>query len=193
MPRTSRKAWLVLPLALGLLASSARADATVQIMLNDHLSRPTDGKVTLKGAKTLTCNTIGGKCAVKAPGGKYEATVVPRTAGVPTPRKVTIPSSGTARVAISLPEKLPGRDLAKGKTLSGKGALQKGSTPRNGILVFSKDGKVIGYVTTKDTKFSVYDLPAGAYNVEVRFGSVDKNKTKATVPKGGAAFTVKVP
>ncbi len=168
MPHSSKANWLAL--ALALFASSAQADATVQIMLNDHLSRPTDGKVTLKGSKTLTCTTIAGKCAVRAPGGKYSVTVVPRTAGVPTPRNVSVPSSGTARVAVSLPEKLPGRDLARGTTLSGRGTLMKGSTRRNGLLIFSKDGKSVGYVPTKDTRFNVYDLPTGTYNVDVRFG-----------------------
>jgi len=175
------------------LTTQVHADATVQIMLNDHLSRPTDGKVTMTGQTMLSCNTIAGKCAVKAPAGKYTVTVVPRTAGVPIPREVTIPSSGTARVAVSLPEKLPGRELAKGKTMSAKGTLKKGSSARNGTLIFSQKGKVIGWVNTKDTKFSVYDLPPGDYDVEVRFGASDKTKTKSKVPTAGAAFTVTVP
>ncbi len=74
-------------------------------MLNDHLSRPSDGKVTIKaGTKTYTCNTIAGKCAIKAPSGKYTVTVEPRTGGVPDARTVTVPGSGTARVAVSLPD-----------------------------------------------------------------------------------------
>lgn len=104
MSRASRFLQLALCLGLASFATTARAQATIQIMLNDHLSRPTDGKVTVKGKKTFTCTTMAGKCAVRAPKGKYTVTVEPRTAGVPKPRKVTVPSSGTARVAVSLPD-----------------------------------------------------------------------------------------
>jgi hypothetical protein len=105
MSRASKFLQVTLCLGLAAFATEVRADATVQIMLNDHLSRPTDGKVTVKGKRTFTCTTIAGKCAVRAPKGKYTVTVEPRTAGVPKPRKVSVPSSGTARVAVSLPAK----------------------------------------------------------------------------------------
>ncbi len=104
MSRRSILLQLALCLSVATFASTASAEATIQIMLNDHRSRPTDGKVTVKGAKTFTCMTMAGKCAVRAPKGRYTVTVVPRTAGVPAPRTITVPSSGTARVAVSLPD-----------------------------------------------------------------------------------------
>ena len=91
-------ATVVCALAL-ILTTGARADAVVNV----HVRGGADGQVQLRGdGGTFTCTTSQGSCTIRSvPGGRYVVVFKPKTGNPTVPKKVMIPSDGSADLHIA--------------------------------------------------------------------------------------------
>jgi len=89
---------------LGLMVTTpVRADAVVNVKVRSASNQPVDGRVELSGdGGRFTCTTSQGSCVLRAvPGGRYTAVFTPKSGSATAPKKVMIPSDGTADLHIA--------------------------------------------------------------------------------------------
>jgi hypothetical protein len=212
---------LIVTIVLGIPAA-ALADATVQVRLTDSAGRPTDGTVTVTGqAQTRTCVTTAGRCTITLRAGTYTATVAPRRGTAPPPRSLTVPAAGTVTLALAIgpppastgttitsgtstvTATAPGtaiaprpatRNLGTGTRLVVSGQVQDAAgRPTDGTVTVLQGAQTIGTATTTAGRFSLFDLAAGAYTVQVTTRLNRTGRGSVTVGAATARITVRIP
>jgi hypothetical protein len=189
----------------GLLPSSvALADARVDVEVKDTSGRLATAQVTLSlGSVTKTCATVGGRCSLTVPAGRYQVRLVP-SSGATVTSQVTVPASGAIRLALLVTpaptQNTTGsttkpaattqaqavtpsaarnlRDLSRGSRLLVQGSVMD-PTGRltNATITVQQNGRPIGRATCVGGRFNVYDLAAGKYTLL----ATAPNGTRATV------------
>lgn len=187
------------PLSLSLLftalfpAAVALADARVDVEVKDASGRLASGEVTLtQGAVTASCRTVGGRCSVTVAAGRYQVRLAPTT-GSPSTSQVTVPASGSIRLALVIAAPAPTtappvvagkpatstqaaavpatraprlRDLSKGRRLRVQGAVYDHSGRLiNATITLERAGHAIGHARCIGGRFAMYDLSTGTYDV----------------------------
>lgn len=212
-PRLIALGWFTwFGLCAGLMpVSTVRADARVDVEVKDSSGRLTTAQVTLTlGATTKTCATVGGRCSVTVPAGRYQVRLVPSN-GATTTSQVTVPASGAIRLALVVTPAAPApagstgsttkpastaqtqavtpsattnlRDLSRGSRLLIQGQVMDASGRlTNATITVQQAGRAVGRATCVGGRFAVYDLPAGQYTLL----ATGPNGTRAT-----AALSVK--
>jgi hypothetical protein len=175
-------------LAAWLPATLALADARVDVEVKDAVGRLATAQVTLTaGRVTKSCSTVGGRCSITLAAGNYQVHLQPPNGGAPVTSQVTVPASGSIRLALRLPassapppstaSKPSGstqaqgvttnlRNFSSGRTLHVQGSvLDPAGRLANATITLEQGGRAIGTASCVGGRFSMFDVPAGAYQL----------------------------
>jgi hypothetical protein len=190
-----------LVLAATLHAAVALADARVDVEVKDVSGRLASGQVTLSlGTVSKNCATVGGRCSITLPAGRYQVRLVPVTGAVST-SQVTVPATGTIRLALAItpastttppPQPKPPvtttaqgvatgtpplRDVSRGTRMLVQGSvLDPAGRLTNATISLQQNGRAVAQTKCVGGRFAMFDLTAGTYDVL----AIATNGTRAT-------------
>lgn len=201
-PRSLLASYLLLTGML-LHASVAFADARVDVEVKDTAGRLASGQVTLSlGSVSKHCSTVGGRCSITLPAGRYQVRLVP-VAGAVSTSTVTVPATGSIRLVLAITPANPAtpptsapkptatsqtqaapsaatpqlRDVSRGRRLLVQGSvLDPAGRLANATITLQQNGRAVARTSCVGGRFAMYDLAAGAYDVV----AIAANGTRAT-------------
>lgn len=173
-------------------ATIAWADARVDVEVKDAAGRLASGQVTLSlGGVSKNCSTVGGRCSITLPAGRYQVRLVPVTGAVST-STVTVPATGSIRLVLGITPANPStpptpapkptatnqaqttpppatpqlRDVSRGSRLLVQGSvLDAAGRLANATITLQQNGRAVARTSCVGGRFAMYDLAAGVYDV----------------------------